>query len=204
MKSVRNIIGEKSASSLLSMFIIISLCSACDSKEKAFEQRIKEHSVGLLYDLVLPLLIYTNDSATLLVQTTRDSMVEEICDFSGIDEKNAKDILYDSFKQKIPIQVSPSFYNYCLNKCVIKVDLKVDSIYKKNGIRGILNCYYHQNENGLTYFDSFPPLMNEGTLDIGYIIYLLSLHDTYICDFWIDEDCLIVRTIDEKISAITE
>ena len=79
------------------------VCSGC--KEIAFEREIKNWGV-YGQQIPLPVQICTADSTIILACESCISLVEEICKHDGVDAAEAGEIVYDAFKQKLPVHVS--------------------------------------------------------------------------------------------------
>ena len=141
--------------------------------------------------IYLPLLIYTKELPLMLIYTDCLSITEEI--HKSINNENSSSYLYNSLKQKCPIQVSSEYYQKS-RKNVIRVNSEVDSIYKKRGIVGMLD-YYCDDDGTL----EMTPLNEEGK-DWGYLIYLLSQYNIYVAYFYGCEDPFKMVFIADLIS----
>lgn len=182
------------------LLLFYGMTIACSqSPQYAFEEEIKR---GTYYqnDVALPLLIYTTDEPIMLIEGYCMSIIKEISKYNNIDKNCASTILYNSLKRDLPIQVSEQFYK-CSIEDRIKIDFKADSVYKEQGIKGILNNYCTKSDK-LLVLEEIPE--NErfqgNHLELGYIIYLLSLHDIYVAYFDGFEDHTLLIFIAKEIS----
>ena len=166
------------------LFVTV-ICCGC--KEMAFEREIKNWGV-YGQQIPLPVQICTEDSTIILVCESCISLVEEICKHDGVDATKAGEIVYDAFKQKLPVHVSLTYYQEALQNRIIVVP-RIDSIYRNKGIKGIIeNCFQRKDEFCWSKSET------------DYIIYLLSLHKIYMTYLISDEVPIITSVLADRIS----
>lgn len=181
------------------LFIAIAVCSSC--KQRTFEKEIKTWGT-YQQQIPLPILMHAEDTPIIFVCISCAALVDEISKCNKIDEECAGAVLYDAYIQKLPIRVSSSFYQEHLD-AVITVVPALDSIYRRQGIQGIINHCFRQEEGWLV-LDKTPMLPYKpgrwSNTEMDYIIYLLSLHDMYIAYHWVDDVFYIVAALADRIS----
>ena len=196
-------IGRITLKEVISINCLLMLCGiiiACSqSPQDAFEEEVK-NGTYYQYNVALPLLIYATDEPIILIEGYCMSIIREISKHNNIDGDCASIILYNSLKQGLPIQVSERFYKRSIGDR-IKVDFKVDSVYKELGIKGILDNYCTKSDKLLILEKTHEYERLQGKhLELGYIIYLLSLHDIYVAYFDGFEDHTLLIFIAKEIS----
>lgn len=176
------------------------VCSGC--KEIAFEREIKNWGV-YGQQIPLPVQICTADSTIILACESCISLVEEICKHDGVDAAEAGEIVYDAFKQKLPVHVSLAYYQEALQNRIIVVP-RIDSIYRNEGIKGIIeNCFQWKGESWCLDEISYIPEYKSNRWsksETDYIIYLLSLHKIYMTYLISDEVPIITFVLADRIS----
>lgn len=150
----------------------------------------------------IPVLLCTDTSEVVLTDVSNMSIINEIRQYHNAGNQ-AGEILYNAIKNNLPIQVSPAFFQEYASNSRIKMDIEIDSIYKKEGVKGLIDQYF-KKEYGLLCYDitymsdkEFRPIPN-------YLIYLLHLHHIYIAYYEVDEVFAIITGIAEDISILPE
>lgn len=193
----------KKTSVAISCMLIAIITVACNGRrERAFEKEVKTWGV-YQQQIVLPMLVYAEDSAVLLVCSSCHSLVEEVCKLHHVDSEEARAMIYDAFNRKLPLRVSCSFYQEALGSR-IRVIPHIDSIYRKKGIKGIIGQFFQKKGKSLFLDEtSFSPEYDSGRLlpaEEDYIIYLLSLHKMYIYHVLACEVPIVYTKLADRIS----
>jgi len=189
MKNEKVIIKIGLAISLLTVCILVTSCS--DNWKTVLKKEL-EDSTLFGGSILLPLLVYTNDSPMMLIETYPLEMETELSKL-GVKTEVVGKIIYDSMNKHLPIKVSQKFYQNAYKHNRIKVNVAVDSVYQQSGIKGVVNTYF-RNEYG------FLSLNHIADSSDSYIIYLLSLHNIYVAYVDFDEDAFTLKVIADILS----
>lgn len=178
---------------IFSILIVGTSIVACSDPKRMLLQEEIEIGRGYGRNILLPVLVYTENSPIIFISCTAIELCDEISE-KGINVYNVGKFLYNSWKRHLPIKVSSSYYQKAVQKDQIKVDLIADSIYRRNGIRGIIDTYSIKKYG---YF-SFDHIESD-----GYIMYLLYLHDIYLVYETFDEAGIVLKVISPALSDLS-
>lgn len=187
---------------VLLLLLYCTLSYSCTSmKERNFEKEIKS---GTMYrhGISIPVLLCTDTSEVVLTEVSNLSIINEIRQYHNAGNQ-AGEILYNAIKNNLPIQVSPAFFQEYTSNSRIKMDIEIDSIYKKEGVKGLIDQYFRK-EYGLLCYDITYMSDKEFKPVPTYLIYLLHLHHIYIAYYEVDEVFAIITGIAEDISILPE
>lgn len=184
---------------LVATLIMIMNLYSCKKESSFLYNAIKN-------DAIICPLIYTKDSATIMISISSKSMLDEMC--HDINVKNSITSLYKSIKNENSICVSNKFYEKH-SYMQIHVDSIMDSIYQKQGVKGLLKKYFKRDMEMYILWNSEQIYFLKGASpypafgqdhNIGYMAYLLSKHDIFLRYLWLDEDTISLIILSETLS----
>lgn len=188
----------KKNSSLILLSICILISFSCKDRKTYLEKAISDN-------IIITPLIYTKDSAIILISSTSERMISELKKNPEIN--NVKEFLCKAMKNGLPIGVTNRFYRENSN-FRIYADSMINTIYNKQGISGLLNAYFKYD--GI-YIISSISLQNESSYtafgqnsNVDYIAYLLFKHNIFLTYRWLDEDGILMTIIATNFSDMSE
>ena len=192
----------------LIMLSVLSCFSCINKRERYLKNAIK-------WDAEICPLIYSGNSEIILVCVSAQGLIDKLSEDFKLN--NPEEYLYMQMKNGSPINVARKYYDEALEYDRIHADLVMDSIYKKNGVSGLIKKYF---KIGLTESDTdktfilwneeerFPlvgkkpyPAFGQNT-NRDYLIYLLSKHNIYFNSIEIDHISMII--LSEELSDMSE
>lgn len=212
MKTEGNTLNRFNSMKILSLFLILLFVLSCFSCMNKRERYLKN---AIKWDAEICPLIYSGNSEIILVCVSAQYLIDKLSEDFKLN--NPEEYLYMQMKNGSPINVSREYYDDALEYDRIHADLVMDSIYKKNGVSGLIKKYF---KIGLTESDTdktlilwneeerFPlvgkkpyPAFGQNT-NRDYLIYLLSKHNIYFNSIEIDHISMII--LSEELSDMSE
>ena len=169
----------------LILFLIIFM-SSCIGEHKYLRRFVLERSI--YWDgIILPVSIRTKDSATIIVAKTKDSMKRLLEQMN--EKESPEEILYNSLKENKAICLSTDDYNSLKEDIIVK-DAQMDSIYREQGVKGLLETYFRKIDDTFVLSRTLWLGEDERTgfgeeINTGYMSYLLSQNDIFLI-YWLD------------------
>lgn len=177
---------------IISLLTVCIFATSCSENWKTVLKKELEDSSLFGGSILLPLFVYANNSPMMLIETYPLEMEKELSELGVVTEEVGK-IIYNSMNKHLPIKVSQKFYQNAYKHNRIKVDVTVDSIYRKSGIKGVIDTYC-RTEYGFLSLDHIDDSSD------SYIIYLLSLHNIHVAYVDFDEDGFTLKVIVDILS----
>ena len=207
-----NILNKWNSMKILNLFLILLFVLSCFSCINKRERYLKN---AIKWNAEICPLIYSGNSEIILVCVSAQDLIDKLSEDFKLN--NPEEYLYIQMKNGSPINVSREYYDDALEYYPIHADLVMDSIYKKNGVSGLIKKYF---KIGLTKSDTdktlilwneeerFPlvgkkpyPAFGQNT-NRDYLIYLLSKHNIYFNFIEIDHISMII--LSEELSEMSE
>ena len=213
MKTEGTTLNRLNSMKILSLFLILLFVLSCFSCMNKRERYLKN---AIKWDAEICPLINSGNSEIILVCVSAQGLIDKLSEDFKLN--NPEEYLYMQMKNGSPINVSRKYYDEALkHNYRICADSVIDSIYKKNGVSGLIKKYF---KIGLTESDTdktfilwneeerFPlvgkkpyPAFGQNT-NRDYLIYLLSKHNIYFNSIEIDHISMII--LSEELSDMSE